>query len=216
MRSINFVTGEYYHIYNRGVDKRNIFLDQEDIMRFFRSMQEFNVEKSIGSIYETVRKRRFRHQVAKYDQELVKFVCYCLNPNHYHFLVEQVVDGGISKFMKKLGGGYSCYFNEKHKRSGTLFQGPFKAIHVSSDEYLLHLSAYINLNNKVHRFSDLVAKLTKSSWEEYINEEKNEIFCNQSIILNYFESIEKYKTFALSSLGDIIKRKDKIREMEFI
>jgi len=77
---------------------------------------------------------------------LVEIIVYCLNPNHYHIILRQVSEGGVSKFMLKLSSGYSSYFNKKNKRSGSLFQGRFKAVHIDSNEYLLYLSAYVNKN----------------------------------------------------------------------
>src|SRR3989344_6008505 len=119
MRKMAFLPGEYYHIYNRGVDKRNIFSDKKDLGRFFQSMKEFNTKNPIGSLYEN------------------SFVNYCLNPNHYHFLLTPLVEKGVEKFMQRLGTGYTMYFNERNKRSGSLFQGKFKSKHINSNEYLL-------------------------------------------------------------------------------
>lgn len=154
MRKVPFINGEFYHIYNRGVDKRDIFSNQYDLDRFFQSMDNFNIVEPIGSIYEhSFQNQKKSPQLGSSTPKLklVNFVCYCLNPNHYHFILEQVSDKGIEKFMQRIGTGYTNYFNEKNKRSGSLFQGRFKASHVASNEYLLHLSAYVNLNDKVHQ-----------------------------------------------------------------
>ncbi|PIS34583.1 MAG: hypothetical protein COT37_01930 [Parcubacteria group bacterium CG08_land_8_20_14_0_20_43_9] len=167
MRKIKFVNGEYYHILNRGVDKRDIFVDKEDLARFFQGMREFNTLDPIGSIYEAQIRRKnkkFGNLVSKEDSKIVNFICYCINPNHYHFILRQLTGRGIEKFMQRLALGYSKYFNLRHKRSGTLFQGPYKATHIDSDDYLLHASAYVNLNNKVHGLENV---LYKSSWGEY-------------------------------------------------
>src|SRR3989338_10441959 len=150
MRKTKFATGEFYHIYNRGVDKRNIFEDPEDFWRFLESMKEFNREDAIGSLYAINNdKEKFRGSASK-NKKLVNFVAYCLNQNHYHFILEPLVEGGIQKFMHKLSTGYTMYFNDKNKRAGSLFQGRYKSIHIDSNEYLLHLSVYVNLNDKVH------------------------------------------------------------------
>ena len=156
MRKTNFVNGEFYHIYNRGVDKRNIFSDERDVKRFMQSLDEFNDIEPIGSIYENSSHQALGRPTSKSvkRKKLVNFICYCLNPNHFHFILKQLVDNGISEFMKRLGG-YTKYFNEKEKRSGALFQGSFKSIHVNTNEYLLLLSAYVNLNDKVHRGTSL-------------------------------------------------------------
>lgn len=203
MRKVPFVESEYYHIYNRGVDKRPIFEDVRDLDRFFQSMQEFNSVEPIGSIFEN------SFDKDKKQDKLVEIICYCLNPNHFHFVLRQLVENGISEFMRRLGG-YTWYFNNKHKRSGSLFQGRFKSSHINSNEYLLHVSAYVNLNN---RFRGAPYRLSKSSWDEYLREERDCI-CNPEIVLGQFKTVEAYKEFALSSLEDIIRRKELAKELE--
>lgn len=209
MRKIKFAEGEFYHIYNRGVDKRLIFLDIEDMKRFYQSMEEFNAEKPIGSIFENsfVQKDKLGSRTSK----LVNFVSYCLNPNHYHFILEQVLDNGIEKFLHRLGTGYTKYFNNKNKRLGCLFQGAFKSSHINSNEYLLHVSAYVNLNNRVHKIND--KNLSWNSWNEYISKTKNN-FCKKDIIIEQFKNSEEYKNFAEKSLIDILKRKEAEKEIE--
>lgn len=215
MRKVKFINNQYYHIFNRGVDKRAIFMEEADLKRFFQSMKEFNVIDPIGSIYESLfYKSKFGNLVSKNGNEkLVDFVSYCLNPNHYHFILEQLAEKGIEKFMHRLGVGYTKYFNQKHDRSGSLFQGVFKAIHTDSNEYLLHLSAYVNLNYKVHdfdplrgQFGNLVSKLWESSWDEYVKSRRD--FCNKDIILEQFENVQEYKKFAENSLKEIKERKE--------
>ncbi len=210
MRKTSLVNGEHYHVYNRGVDKRSIFQDRRDVERFFKSMQEFNVIEPVGSIYEN--SFLLGRPTSKSDR-LVNVVAYCLNPNHYHFILEQVSEGGVSEFMKRVGGGYTKYFNNKHKRSGVLFQGKFKSVHIDSNEYLLHLSAYVNLNDKAHQLGRPTSKLVKSSWEEYIDENIKGI-CDKKIILEQFGSIEEYKVFALDSLESIVQRKSDIKDID--
>lgn len=205
MRKVPFVNGEYYHIYNRGVEKRMIFSDQYDVDRFLQSMEEFNVVNPIGSIYQN----SFNSLSGPTPKslKLVEFITYCINPNHYHFILKQVSDNGISEFMKRLGGGYTGYFNDRNKRTGSLFQGRFKSVHVNTNEYLLHLSAYVNLNNKVHQLSGPTAKLVESSWDEYMGKSTKH-FCEKDIVLEQFDSILKYKDFAESSLRDILMRRN--------
>lgn len=212
MRKIKLVTEEIYHIYNRGTDKRNIFTDRNDLERFFRSMSVFNSKELTGSLYE----QNFKQEKEK-RRPLVNFIAYNLLPNHFHFILEQVEENGISKFMKRLLGGYSWYFNNKYKRSGSLFQGPFKANHIDSNEYLLHASVYVNLNDKQkHSLGDSVAKLGKSSWEEYMNpkESASDICKKKDIVLEQFNSRNDYKKFAFSSLEDIKFNKQKYKESE--
>lgn len=219
MRKTEFVNGEYYHIFNRGIDKRVIFPQRDDFQRFFQGMELFNVVDPIGSIYESLfRKNKLGNSVSKLTVEtkqsrkLVNFVCYCLNLNHYHFILQQLIDRGIEKFMHRLGVGFTKYFNQKYQRSGVLFQGPFKAVHVDSNEYLLHLSVYVNLNYKIHRLgnSRLGNSVSKSSWDEYAGVlGKNEkSFCEKDIIFNQFDTASEYKKFAEDSLETTRAHKD--------
>lgn len=211
-RKIEFVQGEYFHIFSRGVDKRDIFLDHYDLARFFQSMNEFNTIEPIGSIYENSfrqDKKQLGSVAAKSDdlKKIVDIICFCLNLNHYHLILTPLVDGGIEKFMHKLGSGYVHYFNNKYKRSGSLFQGPFKAVHIDSNEYLLYVSAYVNLNDKIHKLGSDAAKLSKSSWGEYIGE-KSENFCKKDVILDQFKNKKEYKEFAGGALKVIRENKD--------
>lgn len=213
MRKVPFENGEFYHIYNRGVDKRDIFIDEYDIPRFFQSMKEFNTVNPIGSIYEN----SFRNQLGGEASKLVNFICYCLNPNHYHFILEQVSDKGIEKFMHKLSTGYTRYFNDKNKRNGALFQGVFKAKHINSNEYLLHLSAYVNLNDRCHQLGGFASKLMTSSWGEYINDYlKQKTFCKKDIILGQFNNNEEYKIFAEETAEGIFERRKEDKELDSI
>ena len=194
MRKVQFANGEYYHLFNRGVDKREIFLDQKDLDRFLQSMSEFNTLIPIGGIYAASfhKNNSLRNLVSK-TGKLVNFICYCLCPNHYHFILRQSTDRGIEKFMHRLGLGYTNYFNKKHQRTGSLFQGTFKANHVDSNEYLLYASAYVNLNYKVHQ---LTSGFSCSGWEDYIQSQRKNKFCDTDVILNQFANVSEYKNFA--------------------
>ena len=110
MRKIVFVNGEFYHIYNRGADKRIVFANNYDFQRFLQSVEEFNSVDPIGSIYQN---SFCEPQLRRPTSKLVNVVCYCLNPNHYHMILQQRISGGISEFMKRLGGGYTKHFNFK-------------------------------------------------------------------------------------------------------
>ncbi len=209
MRETPLLNKEIYHIYNRGVDKRLIFGDSYDIDRFITSMQVFNTIEPIGSIYANGFSQNL--QLRFPTPKLVEFITYAVNPNHYHFSLEQQVDNGISEFMKRLGGGYTNYFNEKYERSGALFQGRFKSVHVSSNEYLLHLSAYINLNYVVHSYKGTDLLFCRSSWGEYGGNAKIEL-CKKDIVLNQYENCQKYQEYALNSLDAIIEQRIKSKE----
>jgi len=203
----SFETGEHYHIYNRGVDKRHIVSDHYDSNRFLKSMEYFNSTEPIGSLYQL----SFEENKEKSKNKLVEIVSYCLNPNHYHFILRQLVDKGISEFMKRMNGGYTLYFNYRTKRTGSLFQGKFKAKYVGDDDYLLRLSAYVNLNNQVHQLRGPTAQLVRSSWECYTSRRKG--ICNPSLVLRQFKNRKHYENFAREALSQMIARKESEKEL---
>jgi len=141
MKQPEFVNNEIYHIYNRGVEKRDIFSEEKDYFRFIHDLLEFNDILSAGRFSEVGLPK-----VENPRKLLINILAFCLMPNHYHLLLMQKKEGGITKFMRKMGTGYTNYFNKKYDRVGPLFQGKFKAKLVKNDEYLLHLSNYIHLN----------------------------------------------------------------------
>jgi len=197
-RRTSFSVGEYYHLYNRGVDKRDIVLDQADSIRFLQSMKLFNSVQPIGSIYE--------HGYVKLGSEasklkpLVSFAAYCLNPNHFHFLVTPRVDQGIERFMQRFGTGYTKYFNNKRSRTGALFGGVFKSEYISNDDYLRQVSAYINYNDFIHGLPKSKQPLVRTSLKLYQGSSADAILplinFEHGIILGEFKDGEEYCKYA--------------------
>ncbi len=145
---IPLITGETYHIFNRGVDKRDVFLDKYDYIRFYQSLHLFNSVEAVGNFNIAKEKA----QSLQPHEKLVEIQAYSLLPNHYHIILKQLTDGGIGEFLRRVGSGYTSYFNEKNKRSGTLFQGTFKRVHITNDAQLQYLFTYVNENQYVHGF----------------------------------------------------------------
>jgi REP element-mobilizing transposase RayT len=195
-----FITGEYYHIFNRGVEKRKIFGNEADYRKFKTSLKDFNSTDPAWKI-EWAKKKG---EILK-GESMIEIVAYCLNPNHFHLLLKQVRNGGISEFMRKLGTGYTMYFNKKYDRSGVLFQGKFKSVRIKSNNHLLYLSAYVNCNSEIHG----IAKAEKYKWcsfGEYLSKDK--ILCNKKIIINQFENFEEYKNFCKENASEIRERRE--------
>lgn len=172
MRKEPLVTGEYYHIYNRGVDKRDVFNDLTDLERFKESIKQFNQVDGIGSLEIFHKSERSVRALGSQSEPLVAIVAFCINPNHFHFILKQLVDGGIAKFMQKLLAGYTYYFNQKNKRSGSLFQGTFKSKLISNENYFRKIFAYVNQNYQIHNISKNKMHLVFASDKEY----KSEVF----------------------------------------
>jgi putative transposase len=135
-RKINF--DKVQHIYNRGCDKRTIFIKKEDRLRFINYLIKFN----------TIKRRDYRSKdlAQSISENLVLIDCFCLMPNHFHICLKQVVEGGISKFMLKVQGAYTNYFNKKYARSGVLFQGEYKNTDIENQNQLEYLRIYIKNN----------------------------------------------------------------------
>ena len=177
IRKIPFTPDEYYHLYSRGNDKRKIFHSPSDHARFLNIIYLANSSKNfrIDRIKDVYSQER--------GQRLVSIGAYCLMPNHFHILIKQVAENGISKFMHKLLTAYSMYYNIKYKRTGTLFEGKFKSEHLNNDKYLKYIFSYIHLNP---------IKLIEPEWREIG-------IRNKKRILNFLE------TYPYSSYADFLK-----------
>jgi putative transposase len=162
------VVGKIYHIYNRGVAKGIICKEEADFWRFLQGLVLFNDKKTAANILWQLQKTRGRltlnilkNYLAEQGEEresLVRIIAYSIMDNHFHLLIEEIQEGGITKFMQKLGRGYAGYFNNKYERVGGLFQGRFKNALVENEQYLLYLLVYINVLNP--------AGLIESNWKE--------------------------------------------------
>jgi len=225
MRKITFENGKYYHVYNRGVEKRNIFRDDKDRFRFIHDLYEFNDINPVGNNYgvpvSVIQKNQKRRR-----ELLVNILCFCLIPNHYHLILEQLVDNGISIFMQKLGG-YVYSFNLKYKRVGPLFQGKFKAIQIENENGLLHLSRYQHINpleiiepnwkeEGIKDWGKAIQFLESYRWSSYLDYigKKNFPSVTQRELINtYFGKPEDYQKFVTEFLlEDLEKIKDLLIE----
>lgn len=154
MTKRKFVTNEFYHLYSRGVDKRKIFMDKNDYLRFIHDLYEFNDTRPASEF-----SRRQSKNVGDRNShiKLVDIHTFVQMPNHYHLLTEQLTENGITLFMKKLNIGHAMAFNLKQERSGYLFQGRFQDVYVKNDQQLAHLICYIHSNP---------LEIWKSKWKE--------------------------------------------------
>ena len=191
-RKSALVNGQFYHLYNRGSDKRDIFLQSRDYKRF---LQTFYYYQFLGPKPRFSKFAKSDIQLFKPDpnNRLVEIICFCLMPNHFHFLVKQLKDNGISIFISQLSNSYTKYFNTKYPRVGPLLQGAFKETLIESDEQLVHVSRYIHLNPIVSGLTKSLNNYQWSSYLEYIN--NLEKFCSHKEILNFFSSPQKYQEF---------------------
>lgn len=232
MRVEPFLVGDYAHVYNRGNRKQNIFIDEKDMWRFLQGLRFFNDSHSSANILRQITSKKATKVVEvglqQFQQQpesvfrtgwpkdwpernpLVKILCYCLMPNHFHLLLQEIREGGISKFMQKLGGGYTKYSNLKHKEVGRVFQGGYKCRTVKENQfYLEYLSVYIQVKNVLELFPGGIEGALKdidkafefaevykfSSFPDFIGKRKS-LIIDKDIFEDIFSTLEDYKKFA--------------------
>lgn len=212
---------DIFHVLNRGVDKRKIFLDNQDYFRFIHDLFEFNNQERVNNVFYSFYKfndigcRNIKDK--KPRKLLVDIHAFCLMSNHYHLLLSPRVENGIPKFMKKMNMGYAKYFNEKYKRKGTLFESRYKSILITEHAHFLHLPYYIHLNpldlkfsswreKKLKNYKEAMAFLEKYRWSsflDYIGKKNFPSITNRKFLLDFFGGEEKYKKETLEWLKEM-------------
>lgn len=176
---------ELYHVLNRGVDKRAIVTGNSDRLRFVHDMFEFNDTKPAGNAYRDFDRHRINGPgtARERDREpLVKIHAWCLMDNHYHLLLEEAAENGVRRFMRKINVGYARYFNEKHKRTGALFEGRSKMIAIEREAHFLYILHYIHLNpldylknahewreRRIRNTEEAMRHLSRYRWSSYLD-----------------------------------------------
>lgn len=198
-RNYTFAPGEYYHVYARGVEKLPVFRDHGDFNRFMESLYLLNNQAAVnirdvkneisrGLTSGDSEDREEQESVFTFEREgtLTHIGAYCLMPNHFHVLIREKDEGGISKFMQKLMTSYTMYFNKKHDRTGAIFGSSFKARHVTGDNHLKYLFAYIHLNPR--KVTKELKKYKYSSYPDYLGKKRDEAsILEKDAFPNYFE-----------------------------
>lgn len=203
MRKQKLATDNIYHVYNRGVEKRHIFVDQHDYLRFINNLAIFNDTRPVLNAKYRVK------EIETLDSRkpFVDVLAFCLMPNHYHLLLQQKNDEGISKFMNKIGVGYANYFNLKYKRVGSLFQGTFKAVLIEKESQFLYIPYYIHLNpldlivkdwreNGIGKLKPAINFLDSYKWSshrDYSGKSKFTGVLNMHPLNEFFVNPENYK-----------------------
>lgn len=188
----NYVENGYYHIYNRGVEKREIFLDEQDHQVFLHFLKRYLTSPPKDPL---LAKARYRSDL--FDK--AQLLCYCLMPNHFHLLLKQNTLNAMSELVRALSNSYVRYFNDKHERIGALFQGTYKAVLIKTDEQLLHLTRYIHLNPleillpgeaELTRGVGNLRKYQWSSFGEYLGLRKT-AWIHPEEVLAFFKTAQK-------------------------
>ncbi|MBU1200233.1 transposase [Patescibacteria group bacterium] len=196
-----FIENHPQHIFNRGVEKRVIFTNQQDYRTFLYYLTIYLAKpKTLETRFPTLPGNLKINNVS----EQIKLLTYCFMPNHFHLhLAPTNIETSqeiIPKFMRQLSNAYTGYFNKKYDRVGPLFQGRYKSVLVSSDEQNVHLHRYIQTN-------PLTAKLVKnlqdwpwSSYHEYVGGQKLDDICQIEDIFSRFKNLDSYKNFLLEQV----------------
>lgn len=210
MERIKPVVNEIYHIYNRGVEKRKIFLNEEDYLRFIHNLFEFNDEAPALNLAYYLKQSK-EVGLPKIERSarklLVELMVFCLMPNHFHLIMKQKRDCGVTEFMRKLGTGYTNYFNQKYKRVGPLFQGKYKLVRITTDSHFIHLPYYIHLNplelespkwkNKEIKNYKVAMKFLEnykwSSFSDYVGKKNFPSVTQREFLMRFFSGPENYK-----------------------
>jgi len=210
-RKFTFSTGEYYHLYNRGTEKRVVFLNEHDYGRFMLLLHLCNSKAPVDISNKLREGLTFTELMdIELNDRIVDIGVYCLMPNHFHLLVREKQENGISLFMQKLTTAYTMYFNKKYERTGGLFEGSFLARHADTDKYLKYLFSYIHLNPvkiidpkwKENGITNrpaakkYLAQYKYSSYLDYIGTKRKEVkILNKTAFPKYFLNFKEFKQF---------------------
>lgn len=215
------VTGEFYHVFNRGVASQPTFLDSREYQRMlgiipFYQLSKLPFKYSRFLTLPTEEKVLFWQHYNKTKSFLVEIISLSLMPNHFHFLLKQIKDRGIQQFIGNVVNSYTKYFNTKRERAGPLFQGRFKATRVETNEQLLHLSRYIHLQPYtayIVKTHEELERYPYSSFPEYLRRIEKGI-CAKEPILENFKTIENYKQFVFDN-ADYQRKLEEIKHLLF-
>ena len=210
-RKTAFAPESYFHIYNRGIEKRNIFLNYNDYHRFLILLYLCNNIEPVDLRNLIDNKGLTFEEMFNIERKeiLVDIGVYCLLPNHIHILIKPRNEKGVSHFMQKLFTGYTMYFNKKNSRTGRLFESTFKAKLIGGDEYLKYLFAYIHLNpvkliepgwkeNGIKNFDKTKEFLNNYQWSSYlsyIKQERNDSLLKKDSFPEYFNNVKEFNDF---------------------
>lgn len=208
MRKIKITPGEYYHIFNRGVEKRSIFLEIKDWTRFLfliLHLQSPIVFDNVRRNIETYFKHGYFVEPAGTKkiilQRFVELVAFAIMPNHFHLIVRESEELGVARYLQRIQEAYSKYFNIKYDHKGHLFQGTYRAAHVEDNEQLLHLSAYIHKNpRELSEWKNKEQNYPWSSYQDYVQNRWGGLLRTE-VVTDQFPNPTAYKEFVKSSIA---------------
>ncbi|MBU2595265.1 transposase [Patescibacteria group bacterium] len=211
MESRNFINGNLYHLYNRGVAKQRIFNNNYDYQRLLNTFAYYLDRAVTLKISEVNKDKLIEILSEKPKKPQVEILSFCLMPNHFHLIAKQILDFGITNFMRYSLDSYTKYFNIKYDRVGPIFQGKFKSKEIKTDEQFMHLSRYIHLNPLTSRLVSSPEDYDWSSFALYLSETKTRLSQPKNI-LAYFQSMKEYNYF-IKDFQDYIRSNEEINEL---
>ncbi|MBI2443018.1 MAG: transposase [Candidatus Levybacteria bacterium] len=218
-RNIPIITGEIYHVFNRGIDRRPTFTRKREYERAVDATKFYLTSHPPMSFSKYLRlENEKKNAVVKLLSDTTKHVhllSFCLMPNHFHFLVRQTEEHGISHFLSNFQNSYTRYFNTKHDRVGSLFLDQFKAVRIETDEQLIHVSRYIHLNpytGYVVKSLDELITYPWSSLPAFLHDDGS--FIEKEPVLSFFKSPNEYKAFIFDQ-ADYQRRLKEIEHLVF-
>lgn len=200
--------GEHYHIFNRGISKNIIFLDEADYIRMLFSILFFQHKDSIQNLHRSLDNFSYKSLPSSLDKlaqevinnRMVELVAFALMPNHFHIIAHELKEGGISHYLQRIEIAYTKYFNTKYKHSGYLFQGPFQSVHIEDNEQLLHLSAYVHLNHReIGEWKNKENIYPWSSYRDILGQNRWGDLLKYQIITEQFSNGQEYQNFVVTS-----------------
>jgi len=206
-------------VFNKSIARQPIFKNVRDYDRMIRTIDFYRYPKprlrfSFFNRLPFPQKEDFLQELKRTKTPMVEIISYCLMPNHFHFLLHPVADFGVSHFIRNIQHSYSKYFNTKNNRSGSLFQGMFKAVLIETDEQLIHVSRYIHLN-PVSSYMIEVDELKNypwSSFKNYVSEFNEYSFLSKEYLMEQFKSADSYKQFVFDQ-ADYQRR---LKEIDYL
>ena len=209
MRILKITPGEHYHIFNRAVNKRIIFHDTRDYIRFLFLILHFQSAIKVSHLNRAVKefaKSLGQHSVLTIDKRMVELVAFCIMPNHFHLIVKELEENGIASYMQRVLNAYGKYYNTKYEKTGHVFQGPYRAVHISDDRQLLYLSAYIHRNpREISRWFRKEDQYIWSSYQDFIGENRWSDMLMPDIVRGQFKNHQKYHEFVKTSPAKLIE-----------
>lgn len=198
-----YEAGAYYHIYNRGVEKRLIFLDDQDYKTFLSYLKFYLTDPDLQGDSSQVAISPSK-KLKNYQKE-INLLCYCLMPNHFHLLIHQNSETAINYFMRSLSTKYVRYFNTRYKRVGHLFQDTYKAVKIEAENQWVHLSKYIHRNpQEILACEETPRRLSEykySSYPNYLGQFHQSWVHPEEILANFdSNSNNSYQNFVEESL----------------